>query len=83
MPSMNVIPTFCITGGGGAKCAGSDGAGPSPAPQMGPGGAGQPSEISGSAVTRAGGGAGGGSCTSSTSGGTGGKGVVIIRYKFQ
>ena len=62
------------SGGGGAKCAGTPGAGPPSAPQMGPGGDGTPSAISGSAVVRAGGGGGGGYPPQGHKAGTGGAG---------
>ena len=62
------------SGGGGAKCAGTPGAGPPSAPQMGPGGDGTPSGITGSVVVRGGGGGGGGFPPQNHVAGTGGTG---------
>jgi hypothetical protein len=71
------FPTSVAGGGGGAGAAGTSGAGPNNAPTRGAGGNGVSSNITGTAVTRAGGGGGGSSgsnTNANTAGGTGGGG---------
>ena len=76
--------TSCITGSPVARAGGGGGTGTSPRTQGagGSGGGGAGGHPAGTAGTANTGGGGGGSCSSGV-GAAGGKGVVIIRYKFQ
>jgi hypothetical protein len=89
--------TSCITaspvaragGGGGGTASGSWGGGNSPCGSGGSGGApttnpgSNPSSVTSGAANRGGGGGGGYISRCSGSSGSGGKGIVVIRYKYQ